>query len=299
MPKRISPLLAVLALALPPACLAVNIDLVDDSGAMVRLPNPAQRIVSLAPHITELLYAAGAGSRIVASVEFSDYPAAAKALPRIGSYARLDLERIVALRPDLVIGWQSGNPAADLEHLRALGLPLFLSEPALIDDVPRTLEQLGILAGTETAARRAATDFRARQQSLALRYATQPPVRVFYEIWDQPMTTINHKQIISDVLRLCGGRNVFADLHTLAPVVGVEEVLAADPEVIMASGADAARPVWLDAWKRWPRLTAAIRDNLFFVDPDLVQRQTPRLLDGAEQICADLEDARAKRSRFK
>jgi iron complex transport system substrate-binding protein len=299
MPKRISPLLAVVALSLSPACLAVNIDLIDDSGTPVRLPNPAQRIVSLAPHITELLFAAGAGSRIIATVEFSDYPDAAKTLARVGSYARLDLERIVALRPDLVIGWQSGNPAADLEHLRALGLPLFLSEPGHIEDVARTLEQLGVLAGTQTAARLAVAEFRARQQGLASRYSAQPPVRVFYEIWDQPMMTINRKQIISDVLRLCGGRNIFSDLQTLAPVVDVEEVLAADPEVIIASGADSKRPAWLDVWKRWPRLTAAMRDNLYFVDPDLVQRQTPRLLEGAAQVCAALEDARAKRPQSK
>lgn len=286
---------AVLLVALAPACFAAAIEIRDDSGALLRLAVPAQRIVSLAPNITELLFAAGAGADIVATVEYSDYPAAARALPRIGSYARLDLERIAALMPDLVIGWKSGNPAADLEHLRRFGLPLFLSEPERIDDVPRSLLQYGSLAGTTATAEKAAADFERHRRQLAARYAERPPVRVFYEIWDQPLMTINGEQIISDVLRLCGGVNVFANLGTLAPTVGVEDVLAADPEVIIASGADARRPAWLDAWERWPRLTAAGRGNLYFVDPDLVQRQTPRLLDGAAQVCADLEAARAKR----
>jgi iron complex transport system substrate-binding protein len=294
---RLAPFLTACFLA-SFACFATAADGVavrDDAGSMLHLAAPARRIVSLAPHITELLYAAGAGAHLIATVEYSDYPPAAKALPRIGSYARLDLERIAALKPDLVIGWKSGNPASDLEHLRALGLPLFLSEPERIVDVARSLEQFGELSGTGDEARRATAAFRSRLEELSARYSARPPVRVFYEIWDQPLMTINGRQIISDVLRLCGGNNVFADLDALAPTVGIEDVLAADPEAIIASGADARRPPWLDAWKRWPRLTAAARGNLFFVDPDLVQRQTPRLLDGAAEICADLETARGRR----
>jgi iron complex transport system substrate-binding protein len=278
-------------------CLPANIQLVDDSGATVILPAPARRIVSLAPNITELMYAAGGGSRLIGSVEYSDYPAAAQRLPRVGSYARLDMETIVALKPDLVIAWQSGNPAGQIEQLRRLGLRVFLAEPKRIGDVARSLEQFGQLAGSEAIGLAAAAGFRARLARLAASYSGRPTVRVFYQIWDQPPITVNGQQMISDVLRLCGGENIFASLPTLAPTVSVEAVLAADPEAIVASGADASRPAWLDAWKRWPRLTAAARDNLFYVDPDLMQRQTPRVLDGAEEVCAHLESARVKRPR--
>jgi iron complex transport system substrate-binding protein len=297
MPKRFSSWLASLVFFMSPACLAANIELVDDSGTTVRLSAPVQRIVSLAPNITELMFAAGGGSRLVGTVEYSDYPEAARRLSRIGSYARLDMETIVALKPDLVIAWQSGNPAGQIEQLRRLGLPVFLAEPKRIDDVARSLEQFGMLAGSEATGRAAATEFRGRVARLATSYSGRPTVRVFYQIWDQPPITINGQQMISDVLRLCGGENIFASLSTLAPTVSVEAVLAADPEAIVASGADASRPAWLDAWKRWPRLTAAARDNLYYVDPDLMQRQTPRVLDGAVQVCADLESARKKRQR--
>jgi iron complex transport system substrate-binding protein len=276
------------------ACKA-SIELADDSGATVSLPAPARRIVSLAPNITELLFAAGGGSRLVGSVEYSDYPEAARRLQRVGSYARLDMETIFALKPDLVIAWQSGNPAGQIEQLRRLGLRVFLAEPKRIADVARSLEQFGKLAGAEASGRAAATAFRDRLAGLAASYSGRPTVRVFYQIWDQPPITINGQQMISDVLRLCGGENIFASLPTLAPTVSVEAVLAADPEAIVASGADASRPAWLDAWKRWPRLTAASRDNLYYVDPDLMQRQTPRVLDGAEKVCAHLESARSKR----
>jgi iron complex transport system substrate-binding protein len=267
----------------------------DDSGASVRLAKPARRIVSLAPNITETLFAAGAGDRLVGVVEFSDYPVAARRLRRVGSYARLDLEAIVALKPDLVVGWQSGNPAAALDALRRLGLPVYLDEPQGIADVADSLTRFGRLAGTEAVADAAAAAFRSRLADLRGRYAGRPAVPTFYEVWNRPLTTVGGRQVISALIDLCGGRNVFAGLRGLAPSVAEEAVLASDPEVIVASGMDAARPEWLDDWRRWRQLTAVRRDNLFFVPPDLVQRHTPRLLDGAEQLCRHLETARGRR----
>jgi len=267
----------------------------DDAGATVVLAAPARRIVSLAPHVTELLYAAGAGGYVVGAVDYSDYPEAAKRIPRVGSYTGLDLEAIVALRPDLIIAWQSGNPPSQVERLRALGLAVYVSEPRHIEDVATNIERLGRLAGTADAALRAARAFRRRHEALRRRYAARPAVTVFYQIWDRPLMTVNGKQLISDVIHLCGGRNVFADLPILAPTVDVEAVLAADPEAIVASGAGAARPEWFDAWRRWPQLRAVRRDNLFVVPPDVLQRHGPRILDGAEHLCADLETARRRR----
>ena len=267
----------------------------DDSGAEVRLKEPARRIVSLAPAITETLFAAGAGGRVVGTVEYSDYPPAAQRITRIGSYTNLDLEMILALKPDLVIGWQTGNAAEHLDAVRRMGIALFLSEPDRIGDVADDLEKFGELAGTPDVARPAAAAYRARLAELAQRYSGRPRVRTFYQIWSEPLMTVGGRQIIASAIRLCGGENIFGELASMAPAVSVEAVLSADPEVIVSSGMDQARPEWLDHWRRWPQLTAAARENLFFIPPDLIQRHTPRLLDGAEQLCRDLEAARGRR----
>ena len=286
-----------LALALAAANLRAEIQVVDDAGRNVRLARPAQRIVTLAPHMAETLYAAGAGERLVGTVEFSDYPPEAQNVRRVGGYSRVDLEAVAALKPDLVIGWQSGNAPATLDALRALGLTVYVSQPDRIEDVAREIERFGQLAGTEKIAQPKAAELRRRQAALRREYAGRPTVRVFYQIWKQPLATIGGKQIISSAIRLCGGENVFAALETLAPTVSVEAVIAANPEAIVASGMDAARPEWLDDWKRWPTITAVARGNLFFVPPELIQRHTPRLLDGAEILCRQLESARERRPK--
>ena len=285
-------LTATLAL-LPPA----HADLVfkDDSGREVRLKGPAKRIVTLAPHATEMLYAAGAGDRLIGTVEYSDYPPAAKKVPRIGSYDRFDLEAISALKPDLVIAWETGNPAAPVEKIRALGLTVYASQPNRMEDVAGQLERLGQLAGTDATANAAAAQFRQRLETLRRNNAGKPKVRVFYQIWKAPLMTVGGPQIISSAIELCGGENVFGKLSQMAPTVSVEAVLEADPEAIVATGMGDARPEWLDDWNKWPRMTAVKRGNLFHIHPDLMQRHTPRILDGAEQLCAALDVARSRR----
>lgn len=213
-----------------------EIVMTDVNGATIKLAAPARRIVSLAPHITELLFAAGAGSHVVGNVEYGDYPPAARSLTKVGGYSRLDLEAIVALKPDLVMAWQSGNAPAAVSRLLAMGLNVHLSQSNRIEDIAGELERIGKLAGTEVTANSAATAFRERYARLAARYGQRPPVTVFYQIWKQPLMTINRDQIISDAIRLCGGRNVFAHLPILAPTVTLEAVIAANPEAIVASG---------------------------------------------------------------
>lgn len=281
------------------ACLPSHAEIVvtDVTGTSIHLALPARRIVSLAPYITELLFAAGAGDRMVGNVDYGDYPSSAKTLPKVGGHSRLDLEVIVALKPDLVMGWESGNAPASIARLRTLGLTVHLSQPNRIEDIPGELERIGKLAGTEVVANVAASAFRERYAKLASRYGQRPPVNVFYQIWKQPLMTVNGKQIISDALRLCGGRNVFSQLPILAPTVTEEAVIAANPEVIVASGMGEYRPEWLDDWRRWNKLTAVVRNNLFSVPPDLIQRHTVRILDGTEQLCGYLEAARAKRGK--
>ncbi|NML26179.1 cobalamin-binding protein [Zoogloea dura] len=272
-----------------------DVDLTDDQGKPVHLAQPARRIVSLAPHVTELLYAAGAGERVVGAVQYSDYPEAAKKVARVGSYTAVDMEKVVALKPDLVVAWKSGNRDAHLDKLRGLGIPVFINEPRKIDDVARSLSQFGRLAGTEAVAEPAAKAFRERYAALAARYSARPKVRTFYEIWNRPLMTINGEHLIADVMRLCGGENVFAKLPVLAPAIDVEAVLAAQPEAIVASGMGEARPEWLDDWRKWTKLPAVARGNLFFIPPDQIQRHTPRILDGAERLCGQLEEARERR----
>lgn len=281
------------------SALSVHAEVVvrDDSGATLRLKEPARRIVSLAPHITETLFAAGAGPQLVGVVDYSNFPAAAQQLPRVGGYSKLDLEAIVALRPDLAVGWISGNAPANIAKLRALGIPVYLVQPERIDDVAANLERYGELAGTQAVARAAATAFRERLRGLREQYSMRPTVRTFYQIWKQPLMTVGGGQVISDVIRLCGGENVFADLQPLAPKITVEAVLAADPEAIVASGMDEARPEWLDDWRQWQTLAAVRRDNLYFIPPDLIQRHTPRIVEGAERLCAHLETVRSRRGR--
>ncbi|MBW7902165.1 MAG: cobalamin-binding protein [Rhodocyclaceae bacterium] len=267
----------------------------DDVGNTVTLAQPARRIVSLAPHMTETLFAAGAGAHIIGTVEYSDHPEAAKKIPRVGGYSRLDLEAVAALKPDLLVGWQSGNAAAHLDKLKGLGYTMYVSQPNRIEDVASEIERLGVLAGTDAVAAAEAKRLRERLAALRAQYSGKSPVRTFYQIWKQPLMTVGRNQIITDAIRLCGGENVFGALEQMAATVTVEAVIAANPEVIVASGMGDSRPEWLDDWKRWTSMEAVKRDNLFFVPPELIQRHTPRFLDGTERLCRHLETVRQRR----
>jgi iron complex transport system substrate-binding protein len=287
--------LLLAALALADTAAAAGIHLTDDAGRSVSLARPAQRIISLAPHMTELLFAAGAGAQVVGAVEYSNYPPAARRIARIGDSAQLDLERIVALKPDLVVVWRDGNAQRQLDKLLHLGIPVFYNEPRRLPDIARAIEQLGRLAGTEAAALPVASAFVARAAELQRRYAGRDPVRLYFQIWDRPLMTVNSRHMISDVIRMCGGQNVFAGLPPLTPEISTEAVLAADPEAIGSATAEAGQAGNLESWKSWPRLTAVARGNLFVIDSDIISRNTPRILEGAEQMCEQLAAARARR----
>ncbi|TAM53755.1 MAG: cobalamin-binding protein [Paraburkholderia sp.] len=279
-----------------------SISVIDDAGDRVTLAAPARRVIALSPHAVELVYAAGGGAKLVGAVSYSDYPGAAKTLPRVGDNNALDLERIVALRPDLVIVWRHGNDERQLDRLRALGIALYHSEPRKIDDVATDLTALGTLLGTASQADVAATEYRTNVAALRARYAKRAPVSVFYEVWDDPLMTLNGTHVVSDIIALCGGRNVFAQLAPLVPTVSTEAVVAADPEAIVTTGqgptpAGAPLPDGLAAWRAWPRMTAVARGNLFALDGDLINRPGPRLVQGAAQLCRDLDLARARRPR--
>ena len=274
------------------ATVFAGISVVDDAGNSIRLSSPAQRIISLAPHATELLFAVAAGDRLVGTVEYSDYPEAAKRIRRIGSYSALDLEAILALQPDLVIGWRTGNNPVQLEKLQAMGLAVFISEPRQIKDIPETVKRLAMLTGTYDQAEIFIQQFEQQYASLKQRYVRRRPGMLFYEVWHQPLITVNGEHLISDIIQLCGAVNVFADVQSLAPTVSIEAVISKAPDIIVSGAEPTEGDEWRTAWQRWPELPAVKYDQLYFINPDLIQRHGPRILQGAEQLCDYVDQAR-------
>jgi len=283
-------MLALLALLIAPLAVAV-VRVVDDTGAVVEIASPAMRIVTLAPHAAELVFAAGAGARIVGVIRGSDHPEAVRNLPVIGDVAALDVERIVALAPDLVVTWPWTTPR-QVATLRERGIAVFETDARSIDAIASDIERIGRLAGTGDTASVAAQRFRSRVAAAASARAPGPPLRVFYEVSDVPLFTLGGTHLVSQALALCGGENVFARLSIPAPQVSIEAVLAANPQVIIAGTDDAKRPPWLDAWSHWPVLAAARHRTLYTVDANLLHRPGPRFADGIEQLCRTLANAR-------
>lgn len=268
----------------------------DATGQRLCLDQPATRIAALSPGATELVWAAGAGDKVVAVVAYSDYPPEAREVTSVGSHTRMDLEVLVSLKPDLVIGWVTGNPPEQLETIRELGIPVFSIEPRSFDEVSDTIRQLAALAGTEAHGNKVAHHFRRGIAELEATYRSAEPVPVFYQVWDEPLMTVNDEHLIGKVITLCGGVNVFGELDRLVPRISEEAVLAADPEAILAGGMGEENRHWLTHWQKYGELTATRRDNLFFVPPSLIQRPTPRMLEGSRLFCEKLDTARARRS---
>ncbi len=287
--------LSALLIASQAGAASAAITVVDDSGARVTLARPAQRVISLAPHVTELLFAAGGGARIVGAMNYSDYPEAAKKIPLVGSNSQLDMERVIALKPDLLVVWQSGNTARQLEQLRQLKVPVFYSEPQKLEQVAESLVRLGQLLGTEASAQQAAAAFRIRIADLRARYGKRAPVRVFYQIWDKPLYTLNGKHIVSDAIALCGGENIFGKLHVKAPEVSLEAVIQEDPEVIFGGERHDPQDAGLNIWKPYQGMLAVKRGNLFNLGGELLTRAGPRMAEGAAEMCQKLELARQRR----
>ncbi len=278
-----------------PAAHAAEITVTDDRGATVILAAPAQRIISLAPSITELVFAAGAGARLVGVARYSDHPHAARGLPQIGDASRIDPERVLSLKPDLVIGWKSGNPAAEIERIERLGFKVYAAEPATLAAIPRLLRIMGLLAGTGAAAQDAADEFEQGISALRQRYGARARVRVFYEIWHQPLMTVNRRHMISDVIKLCGGVNVFAGVETLTPLVSLEAVIAAQPEVVLGGSSATTADAFAAQWRGYEEFVTLRNVKALYVDPDHIQRQTPRILEGAQTVCEHLEKIRGSR----
>ncbi len=280
----------IIGLACIPSHSAVEV--VDYLGRVVRLEKPAERVIALAPHIVENLYSAGAFSKIVGAVDYCDYPKAAKNIPRVGSMNGYSIESIVEKKPDLVIVWNSGHGAKILDKLVKLGFTVYADNPLKLEDVSRSIRDFGILSGTTKVAEEQALVFDRKRAQLKKTYSSKKNLSVLYQVWNKPLQTLNGKHIISDVIRLCGGQNAFHDAIPLAPKVSVESVIFTDPQVIIASGMGESRPEWLNEWLRWPSIAAVKSNNLYFIPPDIIQRHTARMLEGATMMCSQLEQAR-------
>jgi iron complex transport system substrate-binding protein len=284
--------LVALLLMLPGGASAAQVCAQDALRHSVCLPSPAGRVVSLSPGATELLFSAGAGDSVVAVSAWSDFPAEAAALPQVGDSTRLDLEAIVSLAPDLVVAWIDGNSRSQLERVAELGIPVFWLAPRTFEEIARAVETLALLTGQPTVGQARAESFRKEIASLESEYASAQPVRVFYQIWDQPLMTVNREELISKAIELCGGVNVFGHLPRLVPRISREAVLAANPEVIVTAG-EAGNNQWLEGWRQFPGLTAVSAGNLFLEPPDLLARPTLRIVQGVRHLCQTLEQARA------
>ncbi len=275
------------------------IEVIDDTGRTIVLQQPAQKIISLSPHITELLSSAGAGEKIVGIDDYSDFPEAARSIVSIGDANHLDIEKILSLQPDLIVAWGSGQSHNQfIEQLIHLNLTVYISSPEDLEAIPHTVENLGKLSGTYSYAKQQSQKFRDELINIINEYSERPSVTVFYEIWNQPLFTINGHHVISKVIEICGGRNVFAELPILSPEINIESVISANPDVIIASGIksrngnDDQRPPWLDDWLQWPAINAVNNNHLYHISPDLIHRQTFRILQGTRILCEQLQSAR-------
>ena len=267
------------------------VELPQPDGSVLRLDSPASRIVSLSPHLTELVYAAGAGDLLAATVEYSEYPRQAKDLPRVGDAFRIDIERVHLYSPDLILAWQSGNPAAAMAQLADLGFTVWrieIRDPAEIADV---IENIGIVAGTQARAMEVSSKIRIKIKALKDRYGDAQGIPYFYQVAEQPLYTVNGEHLISRALSLCGGRNVFAELTSLAPQVGLEAVLTQDPLLLIGPEIE-GQPDPLAHWRSWPRLRAVRNENFLLLPADSVSRATPRFVDAMELACNMMDTLR-------
>jgi len=296
--RNIRPLMVLLV------CVCVQVDagmdkptklvVTDDMGRRIVLDNTAGRIISLAPHITENMFSVGAGSKVVGAVNYSDFPEDAKKIDRVGTYKKFSIETIASLRPDLIIGWASGNGLDKLQQLIDLGFNVYISEPKTLDSIADTLDRFALLSGNSQIGSNVSRAFRARLSTLRAENEAKDSVSVFYQVWNKPLQTLSDNHVISDVIRICGGRNVFGNSPIVAPKIGVEAVLKENPQAIIASGMGESRPEWLSEWLQWPHLQSVRHKDLYFIPPDIIQRHTVRILDGSEKMCGQLAEVRRK-----
>ncbi|WP_232504012.1 cobalamin-binding protein [Thiomicrospira microaerophila] len=252
----------------------------------------AQRIISLAPSLTELVYSAGAGAQLVGVVHYSDYPEDALNKPRIGRYNALNFERIIELNPDLILAWASGNKPQDIARLQHMGFKVLVRDTQKLADIPRLIAEIGHLTGNSYTANAEAQRLKDQLSQLSQDYQHASPIRVFYQVWHQPLITVNGEQFIGQAIRLCGGVNIFADQAALAPQVSREAVIKANPNLILLGGMGDMQQAWLGHWQAIPFLQASQNQHITSLNADQYQRPTARLIDGLASLCQLIDQVR-------
>jgi iron complex transport system substrate-binding protein len=282
---------AALWCGLPAKVQASQVCVRDDTSQTVCVKQ-AQRVLVLAPHLTEIVDFVGAISKVIAVDGSSNFPETVNALPKLVNPWVLNAEAILARKPDLVLVWQSGISMEVVAQLRKAGVPVFVSEPKKIDQVADTMRRVSKLLGTEQASARSVEEWTQRFKALRAQYSGRPAVSVFYQVWNQPLMTLGGQHVVSEVIQLCGGRNVFEDLPNLAAQVSVEGVLKRKPQVLLASGSERDHQGFVAQWASWPQLPAVKGGHVYTVPNDILVRNGPRLIQAAKLVCTQIEHAR-------
>ncbi|MFM2590899.1 vitamin B12 ABC transporter substrate-binding protein BtuF [Vibrio sp. TBV020] len=254
---------------------------------------PVERVISLAPHATEIAFSAGLGNKLIAVSERSDYPEQAKNIEKVSNYQGIKIERIIALQPDLIIAWPSGNPIGELKKLEQFGFEIYYSQTNSLEDIAHNIEQLSEYSDTPSVGKQAASDFRQTLQDLKAKYHTEIPVRYFYQLSEQPIITLAKGKWPSEVFSFCGGENIFEHSSAPYPQVGMEQVIIQNPDVIFTSQHAIENG---EMWQKWHDQLAAVQNNhMWTLNSDWINRPTPRTLKAIEQVCEHFETIREKR----
>lgn len=271
---------------------------VDDLGNNITLEKPAQRIVSLAPHITEVLFYIGAGNKIVGTVHYSDYPKEALKIPRIGGYDKVNLEQIMTLQPDLIVAWQSGNDSRINTRLEELGFKVYYSEPTTLKDIANSMVRLATLVGTKEIGEEKKAQFLSRYKQLKMANQSKQPLKIYYEVWRNPRYTLGGTHFSKEIFNLCSGENIFADLNEKAPIVSLEAIISRNPDVILTGDRHGEETLteFRNHWQQWPQIKAVKKKQIYYVDADIFTRSSPRALNAAEHLCNLLEKIRTKKA---
>jgi iron complex transport system substrate-binding protein len=289
-------LLAILILFFAHNSLAA-IEVIDDNGDKLTIANAAQRIISLSPNTTEILFHIGAGEKIVGADEYSNYPQAANKIVRVNNHAAANYELILSLKPDLVIAWQSGNGEKIISRIRELNIPVFLVETASLEDIPDLYRRLGQLSGYADQSNTQAEKFSQRLNQLRKSFSAKKDIRVFYQIWNEPLMTLNGDHMVTDMIELCGGINVFSDAAALVPYVNIESVVAANPQIIISGGKNKTDLLDSGFWRKWSGISAVKNQHLYAIPSDLLQRHSDRILDGTGLMCEYIDLVRSDKSQ--
>lgn len=251
-----------------------------------------ERVISLAPHLTEMIFSAGAGYKLVGVVDYSDFPEAAKQIPSVGGYGEINYEKIISLKPDVIFAWSLGNTNKDISRLESFGLKVIKLDTQKIRDIPENISRIGHLLGTQTTSDAISDQLQLKLKNLQQQYQNTDSIKVFYQVWDKPMITAGGSLFISEAISLCGGNNIFADQKDLSPIVNLESVIKRDPEVILLGGKKQIQKQWKQYWMGYPQISAVKRQHVFLLNADFYQRPTERLINALPDLCKTIDQAR-------